>query len=276
MGRTWRIAAGDGRRRAGGRVRAGGGVRGRVPTTHRRGRRRDPHRTAHPDAIRTASRPSRRRRSVTWPPRRRSEPPDPHAAHMTSPMAPHMASAAPPIVPWAAAEQSMFDEQWATARNAVRRARHTRRKQPPRGTRSPRRSSVRHRCALGGLDADRPRRSTPPARRCCCSTIGRAAPRAGRVLVLGAAIHPDGFAGTNDVWHQHTNLCIVNGWVDREMAATRGDCAGSFLAGADLWMLHAWVVPGHDEPRRSVRPVRPRPCARGRRACRTTCAAAPP
>ena len=60
------------------------------------------------------------------------------------------------------------------------------------------------------------------------------------------APEPDGFAGTNDVWHQHTNLCIVNGWVDREMAATAQDCAGSFLAGADLWMLHAWVVPGHE------------------------------
>jgi hypothetical protein len=57
---------------------------------------------------------------------------------------------------------------------------------------------------------------------------------------------PDGFAGANDVWHQHTNLCIVNGWVDREMAATPADCAGSFLAGSDLWMLHAWVVPGHE------------------------------
>ena len=56
---------------------------------------------------------------------------------------------------------------------------------------------------------------------------------------------PDGFAGSNDVWHQHTNLCIVNGWVDREMSATPDDCAGSFLAGADLWMLHAWVVPGY-------------------------------
>ena len=54
---------------------------------------------------------------------------------------------------------------------------------------------------------------------------------------------PTGFAGTNDVWHQHTNLCIVNGWVDREMSATPADCAGSFLAGGDLWMLHAWVVP---------------------------------
>jgi hypothetical protein len=55
--------------------------------------------------------------------------------------------------------------------------------------------------------------------------------------------HPDGFAGMNDVWHRHTDLCIVNGWVDRERSASVDDCAGSFLAGADLWMLHAWVVP---------------------------------
>jgi len=59
---------------------------------------------------------------------------------------------------------------------------------------------------------------------------------------------PEGFAGPNDVWHQHTNLCIVNGWIDRERAATPADCAGHFLAGSDLWMLHAWVVPGYDNP----------------------------
>ena len=62
--------------------------------------------------------------------------------------------------------------------------------------------------------------------------------------VRGAA--PEGFAGPNDHWHQHSNLCIVNGWVDRESVAGPGDCAGHLLAGADLWMLHAWVVPGHE------------------------------
>ena len=55
---------------------------------------------------------------------------------------------------------------------------------------------------------------------------------------------PQGFAGANDVWHRHTNLCIVNGWVDRERSESRADCAGQVLAGSDLWMLHAWVVPG--------------------------------
>ncbi|MGD9705440.1 MAG: hypothetical protein AB7Q42_22495 [Acidimicrobiia bacterium] len=54
---------------------------------------------------------------------------------------------------------------------------------------------------------------------------------------------PKGFAGPNDTWHQHTGLCVVNGWVDREMSAGPEACAGTFLGGADLWMLHAWVVP---------------------------------
>ena len=77
------------------------------------------------------------------------------------------------------------------------------------------------------------------------------------------AVSPDGFAGPNDVWHQHTNLCIVNGWVDREMAATPQDCAGEFLAGSDLWMLHAWVVPA--APNRWVRSQHSiQPCARFR------------
>lgn len=52
---------------------------------------------------------------------------------------------------------------------------------------------------------------------------------------------PEGFAGRNDHWHRHTGLCVVNGWVDREMADA---CAGVYLGGADLWMLHAWIVPG--------------------------------
>jgi hypothetical protein len=59
---------------------------------------------------------------------------------------------------------------------------------------------------------------------------------------------PEGFAGSNDVWHQHTNLCIVNGWVDREAVSSPAACAGDVLAGSDLWMLHAWVVPDRPNP----------------------------
>ena len=60
---------------------------------------------------------------------------------------------------------------------------------------------------------------------------------------LQSPTEPVGFAGGNDHWHQHTGLCVVNGWVDREEAASPQQCAGTFLAGGDLWMLHAWVVP---------------------------------
>ena len=65
---------------------------------------------------------------------------------------------------------------------------------------------------------------------------------------LRADTAPDAFAGTNDVWHQHTNLCVVNGWIDREMSESPAACVGHYLAGSDLWMVHAWVVP--DRPNR--------------------------
>jgi hypothetical protein len=55
---------------------------------------------------------------------------------------------------------------------------------------------------------------------------------------------PAGFAGATDHWHQHAGYCIINGWIDRENAASAADCGGTFLGGSDLWMLHAWIVPG--------------------------------
>ncbi len=61
---------------------------------------------------------------------------------------------------------------------------------------------------------------------------------------LRADLPPTGFAGANDHWHQHSGLCIVNGWVDREEVEGPNLCAGSYLGGRDLWMLHAWVAPG--------------------------------
>jgi hypothetical protein len=61
---------------------------------------------------------------------------------------------------------------------------------------------------------------------------------------LQSAEPPVGFVGSNDHWHQHTGLCVVNGWVDREESIGPSACAGTWLAGGDLWMLHAWPVPG--------------------------------
>lgn len=67
---------------------------------------------------------------------------------------------------------------------------------------------------------------------------------------------PQGFAGPNDVWHYHTNVCIVsnNGEIDTPYGAdttvTKEMCDavhGNLLAKTQ-WMLHAWVVPGYDSP----------------------------
>jgi hypothetical protein len=56
-------------------------------------------------------------------------------------------------------------------------------------------------------------------------------------------VPPEGFAGPNDVWHRHGGLCFVNGWDVKEGVASDA-CPGQWLDGRDLWMLHAWVVPG--------------------------------
>jgi hypothetical protein len=64
---------------------------------------------------------------------------------------------------------------------------------------------------------------------------------------------PEGFAGTNDHWHQHNangGLCFGAGMVvigGEEV--TREDCAargGEKRELTDIWMAHAWVVPGFE------------------------------
>jgi hypothetical protein len=59
-----------------------------------------------------------------------------------------------------------------------------------------------------------------------------------------SASAPGGFAGPNDHWHTHAGLYVVNGWVERQNVANPVLCPGSWPQGDDLWMLHAWVVPG--------------------------------
>jgi len=68
---------------------------------------------------------------------------------------------------------------------------------------------------------------------------------------------PQGFAGTNDIWHYHTNVCIVsgaNGSINTPFGAdttvTQAMCQSVHggLLQKTQWMLHAWVVPGYDSP----------------------------
>jgi len=71
---------------------------------------------------------------------------------------------------------------------------------------------------------------------------------------------PVGFAGPNDHWHQHRGLCVVGGWVEREQAPGPAACGGTYIAGGDFWMLHAWVVPGWDNRKGDFAPFNPKLC----------------
>ncbi len=62
---------------------------------------------------------------------------------------------------------------------------------------------------------------------------------------------PAGFAGPNDHWHQHIGLCIKDNVVVGGEQVTPEECArrgGNKVALSDMWMVHAWVVPGWDSP----------------------------
>src|SRR3954453_12872457 len=71
-----------------------------------------------------------------------------------------------------------------------------------------------------------------------------------------ATAAPSGFAGPNDHWHRHTNLCITfdKGKIGipypPDSDVKKSDCDalhGQFMR-ETLWMVHAWIVPGWDSP----------------------------
>ncbi len=69
-------------------------------------------------------------------------------------------------------------------------------------------------------------------------------------LVYSGDTAPEGFAGPNDIWHQHTfngGLCMSGGEVIGSEAMSEDDCAaigGGKVSLDGVWMLHDWVVPG--------------------------------
>ena len=81
-------------------------------------------------------------------------------------------------------------------------------------------------------------------------------------VVRSRGAPPDGFAGGADPWHQHYAICFANGRLVGSDILSTGDCrvlglmtsatpatlTSDLLTGRDLWMLHAWVVPGHANP----------------------------
>jgi hypothetical protein len=67
---------------------------------------------------------------------------------------------------------------------------------------------------------------------------------------------PEGFAGPNDHWHRHSNVCIkygANGLdvpfpVDTDVTAAQCGAAQGNLIKVTGWMVHAWVVPSWESP----------------------------
>jgi hypothetical protein len=72
-------------------------------------------------------------------------------------------------------------------------------------------------------------------------------------LVVNLNGPPEGFAGPNDHWHQHTfngGLCIARGGLvvgsESTSAAQCAALGGKKAALDNIWMLHDWVVPGFE------------------------------
>jgi hypothetical protein len=67
---------------------------------------------------------------------------------------------------------------------------------------------------------------------------------------------PQGFAGPNDHWHRHSNLCITfsKGQIgipyppDSNVTKAECDTAHGQFMRKTLWMVHAWVVPSYPSP----------------------------
>ncbi len=68
---------------------------------------------------------------------------------------------------------------------------------------------------------------------------------------------PEGFAGPNDHWHYHTNICIkpgTGGGFDAPLGADRDvDPAlctkiGGYTLKQTTWMLHVWTIPAYTSP----------------------------
>jgi hypothetical protein len=67
---------------------------------------------------------------------------------------------------------------------------------------------------------------------------------------------PEGFAGSNDLWHRHQGVCVqysangINVPLPADSDVTAAQCQavrGSYLS-VTGWMVHTWVVPGWESP----------------------------
>lgn len=63
---------------------------------------------------------------------------------------------------------------------------------------------------------------------------------------------PEGFAGSNDHWHRHSNVCTKGSEVlfppDSDVTPAQCASAGGFFMQITGWMVHAWIVPSWESP----------------------------
>jgi hypothetical protein len=77
---------------------------------------------------------------------------------------------------------------------------------------------------------------------------------AGLMYYSASKDEPEGFAGANDIWHYHTNLCLVYGpdgidlpyGADQEVSQEQCDEVKGQLLKESQWMVHVWTVPGYE------------------------------
>ena len=76
---------------------------------------------------------------------------------------------------------------------------------------------------------------------------------------------PDGFIGDADIWHFHTNTCVVftpegiDSPLGADGDATQEQCAkfGGSLIDDTGYMVHVWTVPGYESPRGTFSNINP-------------------
>jgi hypothetical protein len=76
-------------------------------------------------------------------------------------------------------------------------------------------------------------------------------------LFYGSTVkNPEGFAGPNDTWHVHHDVCIKPSptgidsplGADHDATEKQCDAVGGTLMKRTQYLLHVWVVPGYESP----------------------------
>ena len=80
----------------------------------------------------------------------------------------------------------------------------------------------------------------------------------GLMYSVNTTIEPVGFVGTNDVWHDHEGLCIIQSAEgittalsdEKNMVVKEQKCptVGGRYIKQTGWMMHVWTAPGYDNP----------------------------